>query len=436
VKRYFVDSIKEVGKFFFKFLFKNILILKPIFILIDPKVRSYIKVIAIRIIFKTLYSEGANTTFDSNLNKGLTLIGYPFVGIGEGEFLRQTAKAFLKVDVDVGIYDCNSEVRPNQKVKSLDCLVRSDNLYRTNIFHLKPDQAEALVISLGNSFFEGRYNIGYCLWELSSFPKAWISTLNFFNEVWCPSRFIQSTVSKCSAGPVVYMPPTFGIENSEEFDRAYFNLPKDRFLFLFIFDFKSYVSRKNPLGCIKAFQKAFSQNDKSVGLVLKCFGGNRYADEFMFLTRAIQEDSRINLIDAVFSSEEITGLMNVCDSFVSLHRSEGIGLSIAQSMLLGKPVITTNYSGNVDFTKPGNSCLVDYNLIEVKKGEYPFFKGQVWADPSIDQASSYMRRLVEDESYRNAVAQSGCSYIKTHHNAEVVGKNYRSRLIELGLIDD
>ena len=390
----------------------------------------------IRAIFKTLYSESASTTFDSDLNKGLTLIGYPFADIGEGEFLRQTAKALLRVNADVGIYDCNSEVRPNQNDKTLNCLVRSDNLFRTNIFHLKPDQAEAFVISLGSSFFEGRYNIGYWAWELSGFPKAWISTLNFFNEIWCPSRFIESAVSKCSAGPVIYMPTTFEINNSEEFDRAYFNLPKERFLFLFIFDFKSYVSRKNPLGCIKAFQKAFSQNDKSVGLILKCLGGDRYADEFMILTRAVQGDSRINLIDAAFSTEEINGLMSVCDSFVSLHRSEGIGLSIAQSMLLGKPVIATNYSGNTDFTKPNNSCLVDYNLIEVKEGEYPFCKGQVWADPNIDQASNYMRRLVEDESYRNAVAQSGFSYIKTHHNAEVVGINYRSRLIELGLLDD
>jgi glycosyltransferase involved in cell wall biosynthesis len=390
----------------------------------------------IRAFFKTLYSGDASATFDSNLNKGLTLIGYPFAGIGEGEFLRQTAKALLRVDVDVGIFDCNSGVRSDQNDKSLDYLVRSDNLYRINIFHLKPDQTEALVTLVSDSFFEGRYNIGYWAWELSGFPKAWISTLNFFNEIWCPSRFIQSSVSKCSPGHVVYMPPAFGIEKSEQFDRFYFNLPKDRFLFLFIFDFKSYVFRKNPLGCIKAFQKAFSQNDKTVGLILKCFGGDQYADELLVLTEAIQGDSRINLIDAIFSSEEITGLMNVCDSFVSLHRSEGIGLSIAQSMLLGKPVIATNYSGNTDFTKHDNSCLVDYNLIEVKKGEYPFFKDQVWADPCIDQASNYMRRLVEDEGYRNTVAQSGFSYIKTHHNAEVVGLNYRNRLIELGLLAD
>jgi glycosyltransferase involved in cell wall biosynthesis len=128
--------------------------------------------------------------------------------------------------------------------------------------------------------------------------------------------------------------------------------------------------------------------------------------------------------------------MNVCDVFVSLHRSEGIGLSIAQSMLLGKPVIATNYSGNTDFTKSDNSCLVDYKLINVRKDEYPLSKGQVWADPNLGQAAIYMKRLVEDEVYRNTIAKAGRSYIKTNHNTEIVGKNYRSRLIELGLLSN
>jgi glycosyltransferase involved in cell wall biosynthesis len=436
VREKFIDLIKKIGRFFFKFIIKNVVIFKPFFVLVGSKARTSFKKIIVKLVFEKLYSNSRNHFFDLSLKEGITLVGYPFADIGEGEFIRQTAKAFLKVDVEVGVCNYNSKDGSSKNDQSIVCLVRSDNPYRVNLFLLKPDQLEASIVSVGNSLVQGRYNIGYWAWELSGFPKSWAGALEYLNEIWCPSRFIQVAVSKCSAGPVVYMPPTFGVGHSKEFDRDYFNLPKNRFLFLFIFDFKSYVSRKNPLGCVKAFQKAFSQSDNSVGLILKCLSGNQYFDEFMSLGTAIKGDSRINLIDAVFSSEEITGLMSVCDSFVSLHRSEGIGLSIAQSMLLGKPVIVTNYSGNTDFTKPDNSCLVDYNLIEVKEGEYPFFKGQVWADPSIHQASNYMRRLVEDESYRDTVAQSGFSYIKTHHNAEVVGINYRNRLIELGLLDN
>jgi hypothetical protein len=105
-------------------------------------------------------------------------------------------------------------------------------------------------------------------------------------------------------------------------------------------------------------------------------------------------------------------------------------------MLLCKPVIATNYSGNTDFTRSDNSCLVDYKLIEVKRDEYPHSKGQVWADPNLDQAASYMRRLVEDDTYRNTIAEAGRLYIRTNHNSESAGKNYRSRLIKLGLLNN
>ena len=153
------------------------------------------------------------------------------------------------------------------------------------------------------------------------------------------------------------------------------------------------------------------------------------------MSAAVKSDPRITIINTTYTPDEIIGLMNVCDVFLSLHRSEGIGLSIAQSMLLGKPVIATNYSGNTDFTRSDNSCLVDYKLIGVKKGEYPYSKGQVWADPNLDQATSYMRRLVEDDTYRNTVAEAGRLYIRTNHNSEAVGRKYKSRFVELGLLD-
>jgi glycosyltransferase involved in cell wall biosynthesis len=231
------------------------------------------------------------------------------------------------------------------------------------------------------------------------------------------------------------MPPALDIEKSTRFDRRYFKLPENQFTFLFVFDFKSCFARKNPLGCIQAFQNAFSNANEGVGLVIKSMDGDQYPNEFKLLNAAVQSDPRITIINTTYTSDEIIGLMDVCDAFVSLHRSEGIGLSIAQSMLLGKPVIATNYSGNKDFTRPDNSCLVDYKLIEVKKDEYPLSKGQVWADPNVDQAANYMRRLVEDDSYRNTVAEAGRLYIRTNHNSEIVGRNYLSRLVELGLLD-
>jgi glycosyltransferase involved in cell wall biosynthesis len=428
------EIIKKKGRSFFQITMKHYENLKPFLFWARSGSGYYYKTIFIRIVFKLFYFMEPGELYDKDFKQGVNLIGYPLADIGEGEFVRQTAKSLARVGVDFGVY--NSESQLGQNDRRLISSIRLNNSYLVNIFHLKPDQIEASIIRHGNSLVLGHFNIGYWAWELGKYPNVWLDSLKYFHEIWCPSRFIQSALTNNSLKPVLYMPPAFDLEKPEGFDRCYFNLPKNRFIFLFVFDFKSYFFRKNPLGCIQAFQNAFSDGTGSPRLVIKSMDGEQYPDEFELLNKAVQKDSRIININNTFTFDEVVGLMSVCDAFVSLHRSEGIGLSIAQSMLLGKPVIVTNYSGNTDFTISENSCLVDYNLVEVKKEEYPHSKNQVWADPNLDQAASYMKRLVEDDTYRNTIAKAGYSYIKANHNSEIVGENYRSRLIELGLLDD
>ena len=424
--------VKEKGRSFAQFVMKHYGKLKPLLFWVSVGTRSRFKMIILRLFFKAFYSEKSNPIYNLNLKKGVNLVGYPCADIGEGEFIRQTAMSFSKTDIEFGIYNYNHEISFSQNDQRLNSFVRSDNPYLVNIFHLKPDQVEASIVRLGDSFVTGRFNIGYWVWELGRFPHAWIEPLKYFNELWCPSRFIQSSVSEIYERPSLYMPPAFNVGDSQGFSRDYFNLPEGQFIFLFVFDFKSYSSRKNPLGCIKAFQNAFPENNKTVGLVIKSMDGNKYPDEFKNLIKVAKNDLRIKFIDETFTAKEVVGLMSLCDAFVSLHRAEGIGLGLAQSMLLGKPVIATNYSGNTDFTLSDNSCLVDYKLIKVNEGEYPFSKNQFWADPNLDHASGYMQRLVENDLYRKAIAEAGQAYIKTHHNPETIGQKYRSRLIELG----
>ncbi len=430
------EIIKKNRRSFFWIMMKCYKKLKPFLFWISPNTRAHFKTSILRIVFKVFYSVKPEVFYNNGFKRGVNLIGYPLSDIGDGEFIRKTARSFTKSKIDFGIFDCGFEAQLNDDHQYMASLIRSNNSYLVNIFHLKPDQIDASIIRYGKSLIAGHFNIGYWAWELSIYPNAWKRPLNYCNEVWCPSRFIKSTLNEYSSQTIFYMPPAFDIEKPKEFDRSYFNFPKGKFLFLFIFDFKSYVSRKNPMGCIQAFKSAFPKGNEDVGLVLKSMGGGQYSEEFTNLKMATQSDQRITIIDAIFTKDEIVGLMNICDAFVSLHRSEGVGHCIAESMLLGKPVIATNYSGNTDFTRSNNSCLVDYKLIKVKKGEYPYPKGQVWADPNVDQAASYMRRLVEDDTYRNSIAKAGYSYIKENHNSEIVGENYRSRLIKLGILDD
>ena len=428
------EIIKKKGRSFSRVTMKYYGKLKPFMFWINSSTHTNFKTYVLRVFFKMFYSMEPGELYDKDFKQGVNLIGYPLADIGEGEFLRQTGRSLARVDIDFGVY--NSEARLDQNNQRLASLIEPNNPYLVNIFHLKPDQVEAFIIRRGECLVEGHFNIGYWAWELSKCPVVWMRSLKYFHEIWCPSRFIQSALSDVSERPTLYMPPALDIDKPTRFDRCYFKLPESQFIFLFVFDFKSCFARKNPLGCIQAFQNAFSNEKEGVGLVIKSMDGEQYPNEFKLLNAAVQSDPRIKIINNTFTPDEIIGLMNVCDVFVSLHRSEGIGLSIAQSMLLCKPVIATNYSGNTDFTRPDNSCLVDYKLIEVKKGEYPYSKGQVWADPNLDQAASYIRRLVEDDTYRNTIAKAGRSYIKTNHNSEAVGKNYSNRLIELGLINN
>jgi glycosyltransferase involved in cell wall biosynthesis len=435
----FGEKFRILGRKTAQWVMSRMIWFKPVFALIPPTLRSRLKAVVFRWVFKRLYGKYASRAVGASgmpdiprFSKGVNLIGLPRSIIGEGEFVRQTANSLKQTNLDFGIVDCQSTASSKQVDDRLVSHIRTDNPFKVNIFHLKPDQMESSIVMLGRSFVENHYNIGYWAWELGEFPDAWQGPLDFLDEVWCPSRFIQSAVSKKSSKPVLYQPISIELETQAHFEREYFSLPARDFIFLFVFDFKSYVSRKNPEACIEAFCKAFPKKDEKVNLVIKSMDGSLYPKEFASLQAKVKTDPRILLIDKKFGPDEMIGLMQTCDSFISLHRSEGIGLGLAQSMLLGKPVIATAYSGNTDFTLEDNSCLVKYDLIKVGAKEYPFAQGQVWADPDVEHAAWYMRKLVDDGEYRKSISAKGQAFIRDQHNCRVTGERYQNRLRELG----
>jgi glycosyltransferase involved in cell wall biosynthesis len=218
--------------------------------------------------------------------------------------------------------------------------------------------------------------------------------------------------------------------------RAHFGLPERRFLFLFFFDFSSFVARKNPWAAIEAFERAFpgAQRDQ-LGLVIKLNGAHLRPDDYQaFLEHESIRRPGVYVIDQVLSDPEIRGLMERCDAFVSLHRAEGFGRGPAEAMYFGKPVIVTGYSGNLDFCNDLNTCLVDHALVSVKEGEYPFGQGQLWAEADVDQASWFMRRLVEDPAYGQGIAARGAASIREFNGSAAVGRRYRERLMRLGVL--
>ncbi len=211
-----------------------------------------------------------------------------------------------------------------------------------------------------------------------------------------------------------------------EFPRASrdrFGLPERDFLFIFAFDINSSTARKNPMGAVDAFLRAFPR-DAGVGLVIKVSNYATSSADFQRLRAIAADDPRIHIIQRTLTKVEWIALLDVCDCFVSLHRSEGFGRILAEAMLLEKPVIATNYSGNVDFLTKRTGYPIAYRRRAVRDGEYPFARGLTWANPSLAHAAACMREVLEDPRTRALKSAAGRDYITSHHSPDVVGKAY------------
>lgn len=364
---------------------------------------------------------------------GANLIGYAHGELGMGQHVRMTANALATTHIKFGVLDFNVGVGSRQQATLEQGELITSNAYRANIFHINADQMLKAFSHLGRDFFDQRYNILYPFWELAKWPDEWVDILGLVEEVWAPTRFIQRAIAERTSLPVEYMPMSVSLPPSSGLKRSHFGLPEDCFLFLFIFDFFSYIERKNPFATIRAFKKAFPDRTSKTGLVIKVMNADTRNSEWIRMMDLIEKDPRIFVLNKTMSRHEVLDLYVVTDCFVSLHRSEGFGLGPAEAMYLNKPVIVTNYSGNTDFTLADNSCLVDYKLIPVESGQYICEKGQVWADPDVEHAACYMRKLFEDEPYSRDLGERGAHFIHTKFSPEAVAQNYSKRLNTLNL---
>lgn len=298
------------------------------------------------------------------------------------------------------------------------------------LVHLAPEPlAENSYPHSGLAIRKNTYRIGYWYWEMEQVPRRWNRHASWIHELWAPTRFIGQALRSAMKIPVIDMLAGMRMPPAVNLPRARFGLPNDHFLFLFVFDMGSTMERKNPLGAIEAFRKAFSPKD-CVTLVIKVSRG--WHDPAGL--RALQEassDRNIRLIDAILSPDELFGLMNTCDAYVSLHRSEGYGLTMAESMALGKPVIATGYSGNLDFMTPSNSLLVSYSKTPLKATVRLYRRGGSWAEPSVDHAAELMRWVVAHPAESRAMGQRAARDVRTTLSLETAGQRMAARLDQL-----
>lgn len=375
-----------------------------------------------------------------DLPPGALLIGHPYAVLGRAEDVRTGACAFAAAQIPFALRNTFGEYGKEMAVLHRDFpfMNRIDPhaAYKANIFFLNANEMDDAFTHLGADCYAGRYNIGYWAWELSQFPDAWRGAFRDLDEIWAPSRFIQQAVADKAPCPVVWMPLAVEPITPANMSHADFGLPEDRFLVLFFFDFRSFIQRKNPWAALRAFSTAFQKDPTApVSLVIKMNGTDACPEDYQaFLESDAVHDPRVILIDRVMNDREIKELVRLCDCFLSLHRSEGFGRGLAEAMYFGKPVIATGYSGNLDFMNEANSCLVDCTLIPVGMNEYPHGLGQRWAEPDVEQAAWYLRRLVTDSTYVADIGQQAANYIRTYHSFTAIGARHQRRLKQLGFL--
>lgn len=363
---------------------------------------------------------------------GINLIGYfsSTSGVAEvgrffARFLKQTPVPFLIYDIDAPSYKKLDSASLNIYLPYFSRKTR----YHKNIFFINADQIP-VVKREHPKLFLGRYNAAVFFWEFNDyfdFPEALAS----LHEVIAFTDFIATAVRKAAPAHirVTKLPLPFTqnwtITRSPETVRNEMRIAHDEFVFLFNFDFNSVYQRKNPEAIIRAFEQAFAPHD-AVRLVLKTIhgeAGNDHYIRFKSSVHRMQLKDKLIVINENLDRNDFMSIIHASDCYISLHRSEGLGLGMLEAMSMAKPVIGTNYGGNTDFMRPDNSMLVDYTLIPVEEGAGPYKAGWLWAEADTAQAAQYMKKLYLDRSYAAALGEKAKQSVTEQYGAEVFQKN-------------
>lgn len=359
---------------------------------------------------------------------GVNLMGYLGAESGIGRALRLSIAAMEAVGIPVSLR--NFEVGCVSRKEELpEGATQSENTpYPINLFHINADQMPIAHSQLEPELFDGRYNIGFWYWELQEFPEVWHDAYRHLDEIWVATSFCQEAVARCSPIPVLKMPPGIHVAPDPRFDRAYFGLPEDCFLFLTMADGLSFFERKNSLATVQAFLEAFPEPQERVKLVVKVMNSACSETGYASLLETIQNHPAIILMDKTLTRKETDSLIEACDSVVSLHRAEGFGLPLAEAMYLGKPVMATHWSGNTDFVNHHLAYPVTFTLVELEKDYGPYEKGMHWAEPDHDSAVSALQEIAENGDEVRRRAARGQTFIRSQYSPEVAGERMKARL--------
>ncbi|MGB9185698.1 MAG: glycosyltransferase family 4 protein [Solirubrobacteraceae bacterium] len=319
----------------------------------------------------------------------------------------------VKLDADYGRHLVDNAVTDSASGFELICV--------------NPGELPAFIADFGSDHLRGT-RIGVWAWETNSIPDDWSPAFELIDEIWVYSRFVAANIAAVTDIPVIAMPPPVPLP-AQGAPPMRLGVP-DGFLFLFVFDYSSTNQRKNPVGLVEAFKRAFAPGE-GPQLLIKTINAPLLPLSEEEVLWAARGRADIHVVDCSLTDSERDALIATCDCYVSLHRSEGFGLTMAEAMAIGKPVIATAYSGNTDFMDADNSFLVDYELTRVGPEGQIYPADGEWAQPSTEHAAKLMRRIYEDPEGAARVGARAQEDIARRLSPEATGAELRRRLEQL-----
>lgn len=378
---------------------------------------------------------------DYKLQSGVNLITNLRLHTGLNQAARAMAKSLKMKQIPLSYQEVDFGLLAEGQVPAPIPSLSNTDVGFINLIHINPPQLpEKIIETYGKEIFQNKYNIGYWFYELPDIPSEWLVGFDYIDELWVATDYVKTNFAAIADVPVHVIPTPVEISTdaSNFISRAELGFPQDIFIFLFSFALVSSIARKYPLGLIEAFGQAFPDPTNSPLLVLKTHFTEHFPETYNALLKAA-EGLNIQFVDKNLSTLEMHSLLNACDCYVSLHRAEGIGLGLAESMLLGKPVIGTNWSGNVDFMTEENSYLVNADIVpisiehfkhqEVHATLYP--PGSYWAQPDLDHAAKLMRHVYENQDEAYTKGAKAAKDIRLKYSNKTVGEIAYKRLQQI-----
>jgi glycosyltransferase involved in cell wall biosynthesis len=353
----------------------------------------------------------------ARLVPGFNLVGFLGAEFGLGDAARSAMSAVAAAGVPLATRSITQWTQARQDA-SFRQAGHDDLPHRVNLLAIMANETSIMARDPSTRWMlENRYNVGLWFWEVDRFNAASLDSFGLVDEIWVATEYMREIFERAGDRPVrKYTMPVEAVTEDTHLTRSDLGLP-DGFLFGFAFDFLSVIERKNPMGLIEAYRMAFGPDD-GARLVLKSVNADRRRADAARLRHAIADRDDILLLDGFLTETEMRALFQHLDGYVSLHRAEGFGATMATAMANATPTVATGYSGNLDFMTAETSYLVPYHLVEVGPHADPYPPDAVWAEPDLEVAAGLMRHVFDDGAEAADRAANGRKLLLETHSVD------------------